>query len=251
MRITRRRAQAHIRRQSRVRKNCRYLSPDSKWKPFKAGWDRGAFKEEGRTLYITCDGSSRVVEWISNARVFERRGFHRGFQRAAEKGLKDLKKRLNHPIAYYKEVIWDVHSRGVFGLIMGCYIWADVIGLDWENVSFDLLISQYRKFEHQFTNRPPIQSAVASGIPVFCDMPVLYEYENMRSQIIDIHFLETEKDFIPDINVPERGLFSRTLKGRRLYHLPFTKYNLGTARRQIDHIGYEQAIDGAPDSMWG
>ena len=175
MRITKRRAETHIRRQRRVRNNCRYLSPGSSWKPFKAGWDRGAFREEGRTIYITCDGSSRPFEWISNARVFARKGFHRGFRRAAVRGVRDIKEQLKHPLSYYDEIVWDWHSRGVFGAIMGCFMWADYLGFEWEETDFALLLSQFHRFRDKYPKDVIKQSAVATGIPVFCDMPVLYE----------------------------------------------------------------------------
>lgn len=248
--ITRQRAFTHCRRQDRVRKNCKYLSPDSHWKKFKAGWDAGAFKEDGRTLYITCDGSSTPAEWVSNLRVFTTNGFHKGFYRAAVRGYRDLKTKLKHPIKYYKRVEWDCHSRGVFGLIMALLFWADSCMLAWERVPFWKLLIEYQKNQRMYDEESPKQVAVVSGVPVFCDVVIATQLKSVLDNVVTVHSLKTEKDFVPDINVPKGGLLSRLLKGRRLYHLESRVYQLGTARHEIDHLGYEQAIDGAPDTMW-
>ena len=253
MRITEKRAERHCDRQHAVRENCRYLDNDSGWVPVKAGWDAFAFKEEGRTLKITCDGSSWLFEWLSNARVSAKLGFHSGFRWAAVKAMDELKTKLKHPLRYYKFIDHDDHSRGVFGIILACFIWADCNGLDWRNTSMDILLAQFQRFRGHFRGSYPKQRVVCSGVPVFADFPTAKMFEAIAGEVAEIHFLETARDFVPDINLPERGILARLFKGRRLYHLKHKKYNLGTVRGMIDHKieAYRQSIQKAPPEMWG
>ena len=220
--ITKKRALKHIERVQRVKDNCKNIPSESDYTVIGSGLDKGAFRVEGKTLYLAIDGSSRLGEWISNLNVLSKEGMHRGFRRQGSKLYGNLMKKIPHHISYYDTIIADGHSRG-----------APLVEV--------VLV---RIYENLINNELPTinMNLVSSGAPVLYTEKMIKKI--VERNVYTHHALRTGKDFITKVNAPKGLIFKKFWKRLRLHHYTTYVYNLPTVKRKIDHLSeaYEKSI---------
>ena len=220
--ISKKRALKHIERVGRVKDNCRDLPSETDYTVIGSGLDKGAFRVDGKTIYIAIDGSSRFGEWISNLRVLSKEGMHRGFRKNGIKLYKDLMKKLPHHITYYDTLVGDGHSRGA-------------------PLTEVVIIKAYEDAIN-FKRTPLNATLVSSGAPVLYTKKMRLKV--MALEIYTHHALRTERDFVPKVNAPRGLIFKKFWAKLRLHHFTTYVYTLKTIKRKIDHLSeaYEKAI---------
>ncbi|MCP5006623.1 MAG: hypothetical protein GY941_22175 [Planctomycetes bacterium] len=91
----------------------------------KHGTDILYITQNSSTVYIHCNGSNSLPEWISNLFAFPpKRGFHRAYYNKA----KHMLKKIDLASMSYKRVKVICHSRGIYGAIL-----ANMISLTMQN----------------------------------------------------------------------------------------------------------------------
>ena len=228
MRIKRSRAYLHVDRCKKVRKNNKYLDRPSEWNPISGRLDKGAFKVDGRSLYICIDGSSTFREWMDNLNVGNKDGAHRGFAMAATDMLTDLMKKTPRTLTWYNHIELDGHSRGGAIVQYMAYLIRKVFNNQGGKVSIEV---------------------VTSGAPVLWSHKMLQWLNQARPYMH--HAMRTARDIVDDVNAPKGFFFRRLWRKVRLYHYTTVVYNLPTVRGKIDHLAYKEAIEKSSNDMWG